>query len=64
MPQIILQSDDAQDQIRLAFPQAWTTCLITALMAALPHFLDAFVKCLTNSGDPDKFNPGDRQRCP
>lgn len=38
-------------------------CLLTGVMAALPAFLEAFMRCLgggTGSGD---YNPGTRDRC-
>lgn len=40
-------------------------CLIPALIAGLPGFLDALMRCLTggNSGSADDYNPGDRERC-
>lgn len=39
------------------------TCLLPALFAALPVFLDSFMSCLTTGGQPGTFNPGTRQRC-
>ena len=41
------------------------TCLIPALLAALPAFLDAFFKCIRNgNGGTSGYQPGDRKRCP
>lgn len=46
-------------------PEAdWTSCLISATIAALPCFLEAFMKCLSNGGGGETgFKPGDRTRC-
>ena len=38
-------------------------CLLTGVMAALPAFLDAFMRCLAGGEGSGKFNPGDRARC-
>jgi hypothetical protein len=37
-------------------------CMIPALMAALPAFLDAFMRCI--AGGSSAYDPGDRPRCP
>ncbi len=36
-------------------------CILPALMAALPVFLQAFMECVT--GGASDYQPGDRQRC-
>jgi len=38
-------------------------CLLTALMAALPYFLEAFVACLTSQQPGADYKPGTRKRC-
>jgi len=38
-------------------------CLLTGVMAALPAFLEAFMKCLGGGGPSGDYNPGNRQRC-
>lgn len=40
-------------------------CLIPALLASLPYFLEALVKCLSGGGGSGTYNPGNRNRgCP
>lgn len=40
------------------------TCLIPALLAALPAFIDAFFKCIGGGGGgTGTFKPGERKRC-
>lgn len=39
------------------------SCLITALVGALPTFLQAFMSCLAGGGTPGDYKPGDRLRC-
>jgi len=39
------------------------TCLIPAVLAALPAFLDAFFACIGGDGSADQFRPGTRTRC-
>lgn len=40
-------------------------CLIPALFAALPVFLDSFMRCLGGNHNPGngEYRPGDRHRC-
>ena len=38
-------------------------CLFPAVIAALPAFLESFMKCIAGAGTPDSHNPGDRKRC-
>lgn len=38
------------------------TCLLPAIIAAMPAFLQAFMACLATGGSGD-YNPGDRNRC-
>ena len=46
--------------------QDMMTCLIPALLAALPAFLDAFFTCIRgeNGQSDHDYRPGNRQRCP
>ncbi len=45
--------------------QEMMSCLIPALLAALPAFLDAFFRCLREeNGGSTGYEPGDRRRCP
>lgn len=40
------------------------TCLIPALIAALPAFIDAFFRCISEgNGGNSGYTPGDRKRC-
>ena len=41
----------------------WLACLIPALIAGLPAFIDAFMKCIAAGNSGNGYTPGDRQRC-
>jgi len=43
--------------------QDFVSCLLTALFAALPTFLDSLVKCMAGAGTTDQYKPGSRERC-
>lgn len=61
---IAFSSKNAEFTIEADAKADWTSCLMTGLIAALPCFLDAFVKCLQGgNGGSTGFKPGDRERC-
>lgn len=61
---VTFESDQAKFEIEIDTQQDWTSCLMTALIASLPCFLEAFVKCLQGgNGGSGGFKPGDRHRC-
>jgi len=39
------------------------TCMIPALLAALPAFITALMQCMSGGGTSGVYNPGDRKRC-
>jgi len=41
----------------------FVTCLIPALLAALPAFVQAFMSCLSGAPTTGEYTPGDRPRC-
>jgi len=41
----------------------FVTCLIPALLAALPAFIESFMSCLSGGSTPGNYKPGDRPRC-
>lgn len=44
--------------------QDFISCLMTAVIAALPCFLESFMKCLSGANGPSTgHNPGNRARC-
>ena len=44
--------------------QDFLSCMMTGVIAALPCFLEAFMKCLTGTNGPSTgHNPGNRARC-
>lgn len=51
----------------LTQPQAdFIGCLMTGVLAAMPYFLEAFLKCLSGAngtGSDDQYAPGQRDRC-
>jgi len=38
-------------------------CLMTALVAAMPTFIEAFLKCKAQEPPEGGYDPGDRKRC-
>ena len=64
MTKITIGSPNTEIQIDLKINQDLFTCLIPALLAALPAFLDAFFKCIGGDGSADEYKPGNRLRCP
>lgn len=64
MCKITIQGAKGQFSVDLQAQGDWLSCLMTGVMAALPAFLDAFMKCLsTGNGGTADYNPGDRNRC-
>jgi len=43
--------------------QDFFSCLMSAAIAALPAFLEAFMACLGGGSTPGTYKPGDRRRC-
>ena len=39
------------------------TCLVPALLAAMPAFIEAYMTCITAGSGSGNFKPGDRPRC-
>lgn len=61
---IAFKTEKAEVGLEIQAQADWTGCLITAVIAALPCFLEAFMKCLNNGGNGGStFQPGDRTRC-
>jgi len=61
---IAFKSAKGEFVVEVHTEQDWTSCLMTGLIAALPCFLEEFVKCLQGgNGGADGFKPGDRDRC-
>jgi len=53
------------DQLSGEMPEAdarFIDCLLAAVLAALPVFLEALMKCIAGGGASD-YCPGDRDRC-
>ncbi|HUT60293.1 MAG TPA: hypothetical protein VNA25_20805 [Phycisphaerae bacterium] len=63
MTKITLGTRNTNITMDIKINQDLFTCLIPALLAALPAFLDAFFKCIGGDGSSDKFKPGTRPRC-
>ena len=61
-----MQVDTAKGKFAIEFDaQAdFVGCLLTGVLAALPCFLEEFMKCLALGPGPGTgFKPGDRDRC-
>lgn len=55
-----------QAALRLTRAQGdFVSCLLTAVLAAAPTFLGAFMDCLGSGSapGPDGYTPGERNRC-
>jgi len=39
------------------------SCLFPAVIAALPVFLEAFMRCIAGTPSDDQYRPGSRNRC-
>jgi len=60
--------DDKKSSLHVAFDfdikADLMNCLFQGLIAALPCFLDSFMKCMGGGGNGGTgFTPGDRPRC-
>jgi len=59
-----IHTDKAKFTVELDAEQDFLSCLMTAVIAALPCFLESFMKCLAGGNGPSTgFKPGDRTRC-
>ena len=63
MPKLTLNDQEHKVTIDVDVSADWLSCLIPALLAGLPGFLDAFIACIGGDGSSDKFKPGTRPRC-
>jgi len=64
MARFTIKSDLFTTELDVKPHQDLFTCLIPALLAALPAFLDAFFKCIGGGGGTGgSFKPGERTRC-
>jgi len=58
--------DRGAEKIGITFtePQAdIMSCLLAGLIAGLPCFLEAFMKCMAGGTTAGDYKPGDRNRC-
>jgi hypothetical protein len=63
---VTISIDDAAPSAGPARPRAdFGSCLMPALLAALPPFLSALVDCMqgNSNGGSGSYDPGDRRRC-
>lgn len=59
-----VETAKAKFAVELDAQQDFLSCMMTAVIAALPCFLEAFMKCLAGGNGPSTgFTPGDRGRC-
>lgn len=63
MTHVSIDSDKVNVDLNLKIEADWLTCLIPALLAGLPSFIEAFMKCIAGDATPGEYNPGDRPRC-
>jgi len=63
MATLSVKTDAGQVDVDIDISADWLSCLIPALLAGLPAFLDAFMKCIAGGGASGDYNPGNRTRC-
>lgn len=63
MSKIILTNRHLQLELEVTPTADFIGCLLTGVMAALPAFLEAFMKCLAGGEGTTGYKPGDRDRC-
>lgn len=63
MSKITITSPHAQTTIDFTPTKEFLDCLLPAIIAAAPAFLQAFMQCLAPAETPPGYNPGDRRRC-
>lgn len=63
MAVITIKSPNCVVQLDVEARADFIGCILGAVLAAAPCFLEAFMKCLGGSHDGGNYNPGDRQRC-
>lgn len=63
MCRVTLEHPQMKVSLDLAPSADFIQCLFPALIAAVPAFLESFMKCLTGGGSSTGYQPGDRKRC-
>lgn len=63
MSRVEIDSTHFNAQVHLEPSQQFFDCLFPAVIAALPAFLEALMKCLAAPPSEGGHNPGDRIRC-
>lgn len=63
MCRVSLQGKGGKADIQFEVSNDWFTCLIPALLAGLPAFIDSFMKCIAGGGGSGEYKPGGPPRC-
>jgi len=63
MATIKINFDDLDVEFTVEPKQDLMNCLVQAVVACLPTFLESFFKCISPGGPSGNYNPGDRTRC-
>jgi len=63
MASVIITTPNLTTEIVVTPSVDFMSCLFPALIAAVPAFLESFMKCLAGPPTTDEYNPGDRTRC-
>lgn len=64
MTTIKIKSDHLDLELEVTPSQDLMKCLLQAVIACLPQFLESFFKCIADGGPSgDQYKPGDRTRC-
>lgn len=64
MPRLTFTSKHLNAETEFHASADFISCLMTAAIAALPQFLEAFMGCLAGATPGPGYQPGDRVRCP
>jgi len=63
MAHVHIETRVAKIDLDLTPSADFITCLIPALIAAVPAFLSSFMQCISGGGTTGDYHPGDRIRC-
>lgn len=64
MATIKIKCDELDLEFEVTPKQDILNCIVKALIASMPVFLESFFKCIAGDGDSaGEYKPGDRTRC-
>jgi hypothetical protein len=64
MTKLTIETDHIDADITVEIQPALLNCIVAALLAAAPTFINALMTCLASQPGPaSEYKPGNRQRC-